>query len=217
MRRKIRIAFGSAALVALTMTLAAPLAAAPPQLVINDMDAARAQFVDDSASGWSLWGSVNYVYADFVRYQDGSFARPHTDFDVWLTACPAEEGECSTLHGTADMSDKPIEEASFTSMESASVSSVSVGLCTDRWYPGCSVVAEVSVDSFEWTATGGARSLIVVTPGVQSLVGKERHAEPNGLVEIISAAAPFDAFVGSYDSFLDAVIQNYNEVLFDRG
>ena len=209
MRRRTPLVLGLALSVAMTLGLAAPLSGAPPELRIQDMDAARAHF-SDSSEGWELYVDVSYVYADSVRYHDGSVTRPHTDVDIWLWACT--DGDCVLLRGTENMGDKPASNGALASMEGARLSGVFVELCVGSWEPGCSVVGSVWIEQLDWTAVGPERNLRVIEPAAQTLVGKERDAIAAGTVRILSAPDELGAFVGDYSNFDHGVIQNYNEV-----
>ncbi len=212
MKRSIFVASGSALLMVLTVGLAVPMAAAPPELRITDMDAARAYFEDSGSGDWVLFGEVSYVFADSVKYRDGTRSRPHTDVDVWLTACPPPPADpddpadpCIDLRGTTNLADM-LDAATFTEMTEASITGVTVHLSGPS---GNIATVEANLD---WEAVGPIYGLREIEPAVSTLVGKQRDATASGTFEVVSATGPFATFVNSYSAFHYALIQNYNQV-----
>lgn len=218
MGRRISRVLSFALLTAMTIGVSAPTSAAQPELVINDMDATGTIFeveFDYDGDHWVLTGEFGFVVADFVRYRDGSFARPHTDSDVRMCAFPA--GSASDpgnspyyLAGTAPL-DFHTDTGVIETLEFGVLQPITVNLSNSA-----GTITAVVVVEGTWDAYGAIEKLRSVEPGVGALIGKRRNAEVAGSIDFESGDGPFAALEGvsldlkavSGAAFLD----NYDEV-----
>ncbi|HEX6299670.1 MAG TPA: AfsR/SARP family transcriptional regulator [Acidimicrobiia bacterium] len=125
-----------------------------PAFVITGLDAATLEFsagFEYSAESWTVEVFVGYVYADSIRYADGTIVRPHTSTDVRLCAYPADEwceGPSTVLmSGSKDLLDSTA--ANLVGLTSATLDEITLTVSDGE------DAASVTVD-LDWGAYGDA-------------------------------------------------------------
>jgi hypothetical protein len=135
-----------------TAGAALPAAAGGPAFILTGMDVANLDFSTEfeySAESWTVEVFVGYVYADFLRYADGTIVRPHTDTDIRVCAYLAGEwcGSPSTVEMSGGTGLLGSTAATMVSLTSATLDEITVSVSDGV------DTALVTVD-LEWTAYG---------------------------------------------------------------
>jgi len=190
-----------------TAGMAVPAAAQGPAFVLTGMDVANLDFSTEfeySAESWTVEVFVGYVYADFLRYADGTIVRPHTDTDIRLCAYIAGEwcGGPSTVEMSGGKGLAGSTAATMVSLTGATLDEITVAVSDGV------DTASVTVD-LDWAAYGKPYHETNVQAMYQS---KIRDATIAGTVSITGAdeSNPLSALNGETLNMADVFLIRSN-------